>query len=521
MRGLGQERTAEPSEVEPEREMTPSVPLDFRSQIFRDTLKMIHDFPWTGTGLGTFPHIFPQYRERSLVEANIVHPESDWLMLAAEAGLPALVLIAGGVVLFCRILLRGQTHPYWPLRWGIVCAAVAALLHGLVDVPAHRVALGWWILILAGLGLQTPGPASVRSRMQWLIFALIGTLSLTTGIKLVRAEWFGAAALPPFAASRAGQEISRLYKQHDFKGAVEVAEKAIEVSPMEGSLYYGLGVSLLHFEGTNSAVTRAFAAQRLLNPSSPAIPFRQGVAWMLYDPERSLTLWREAIERRERLDQATAQEGATGQFQEILRLAQPLPEVVRALLPLAERHPSWLLQWLTAAPPALASTVIDRWNAKPETFEALPEMERRQLLGLWYQVGDREALFRFLDRRPDWKQTSRAVRLRQIVEAQEWEEAIRFASDEYDVGLDLPDPSTSELVARARPTTDPLVEFQAAWGTGNLVAARRLLDEAAAAKDPTPEVWRLRAALNVRDRQWQSAWDDVRRYIQARRLDEL
>ena len=338
---------------------------------------------------------------------------------------------------------------------------------------------------------------------------------------MVRAEWFGDTALPPFAATRAAKNISRLNQEKNFKGAVELAENAIKESPMSDSLYYGLGVSLLHFDGTDSAVTRAFTAQRLLNPSSPAIPFRQGVAWMLYDPERSVTLWREAIERRERLDEKATQEGATAQFHEILRLAQPLPDVVRALQPLAERRSSWLLHWLVAAPPALASTVIDRMNAKPETLDALSEMERRRLLELWYRVGDREALFRFLDLHPDWKHASRAVRLRQIVDAQKWEEAVRFASEEYDVHFTLPDPSKDELMARAQPTTDPLVEFHAAWKTGNLVAARRLLEEATTAKDAAAEVWRLRAALCVRDQQWQRAWENVRRYIQARRLDEL
>jgi O-antigen ligase len=75
------------------------VAVDFRMSVFGDAVKLIRDFPVTGVGLGSFAGAFSQYRDRSATEAVALHPESDWLMFAAEAGLPALFCAAGLILL--------------------------------------------------------------------------------------------------------------------------------------------------------------------------------------------------------------------------------------------------------------------------------------------------------------------------------------------------------------------------------------------------------------------------------------
>ena len=132
-------------------------PLDLRVLIYKDTLPLIRAFPLTGTGLGTFEMVFPQYRNASLSEMRSVHPESDWLMLAAEAGIPAIGCVLIIFFLLARRLPPLAEHPFWPLRWGCVVAALAAILHGVVDVPAHHVSLGWWIFGPCGARVTT-GP---------------------------------------------------------------------------------------------------------------------------------------------------------------------------------------------------------------------------------------------------------------------------------------------------------------------------------------------------------------------------
>ena len=63
-----------------------SVALEIKTKIYKDTISMISNEPWTGTGLGTFEYIFPQYRKNFVNDYHTLHPESNWLDLLSEAG---------------------------------------------------------------------------------------------------------------------------------------------------------------------------------------------------------------------------------------------------------------------------------------------------------------------------------------------------------------------------------------------------------------------------------------------------
>jgi O-antigen ligase len=113
-------------------------PLAVRREFAISTLHMAEAHPWFGTGLGTWPTVYPQY---ALVEigtfANQAH--DDWLQWTAEGGFPFGVMIT---TLFCWSL-----RPAFRSIWGL--GAVAVFLHALVDYPFSRPALGSWpILIL-------------------------------------------------------------------------------------------------------------------------------------------------------------------------------------------------------------------------------------------------------------------------------------------------------------------------------------------------------------------------------------
>ncbi len=73
-----------------------------RFAAYRSTLRMIADFPWFGTGLGTFAWSFPAYRSPDVSMWgvwDIAH--STPLELAAEVGLP----LAGAVCLGWAVIV--------------------------------------------------------------------------------------------------------------------------------------------------------------------------------------------------------------------------------------------------------------------------------------------------------------------------------------------------------------------------------------------------------------------------------
>jgi len=130
-------------------------PLAVRRELAISTLQMAKAHPWFGTGLGTWPVVYPQYAVIDIgAFANQAH--DDWLQWTAEGGFPFAIMIA--------------TLFFWALRpafrsvWGL--GIIAVFLHAIVDYPFSRPALGAWpILILSLLAFErTPHSEHVQLR---------------------------------------------------------------------------------------------------------------------------------------------------------------------------------------------------------------------------------------------------------------------------------------------------------------------------------------------------------------------
>ena len=129
-----------------------SATMDFRLKIFSDTLGLIRDSPWTGTGLGCFDAIFPLYRNASILQERVLHPESDWLWVAAESGLPGLLAMAGlagwmGTRAGAELARREDRAT----QAALCVACLGMLAHSLVDVPGHRLGTMMPALLLLGM----------------------------------------------------------------------------------------------------------------------------------------------------------------------------------------------------------------------------------------------------------------------------------------------------------------------------------------------------------------------------------
>ena len=114
-------------------------PMVVRRELALSTLQMAKAHPWLGTGLGTWPTVYPQFAIIDVgLEANQAH--NDWLQWTAEGGVPFSVMLASLFVWAFRPAVRSV--------WGV--GAIAVFMHALVDYPFSRPALGSWpILILA------------------------------------------------------------------------------------------------------------------------------------------------------------------------------------------------------------------------------------------------------------------------------------------------------------------------------------------------------------------------------------
>ncbi len=129
--------------------------------VWQDTLAMIREHFWWGTGLGTFEWSFPAYQSERLFR-GWAHAHNDYLELAAELGIPGfLLLFFSGAYLFLNLIKQWLSSNGYEsgLVWGGFVGAGALLLHGFTDfnfaVPANAMMFIFVLALITGLLKQS------------------------------------------------------------------------------------------------------------------------------------------------------------------------------------------------------------------------------------------------------------------------------------------------------------------------------------------------------------------------------
>lgn len=128
-----------------------------RLDFWKDTQKLISDYQITGSGMGTFPHIYPSYRTLNS-ELFLTHAHNDYLELMAETGIIGFCLAA----LFILILFYKTYKTFLSRRDGFsiyiyigsVTAILSILFHSFTDFNLHIGANGLWFFFIAGIAVS-------------------------------------------------------------------------------------------------------------------------------------------------------------------------------------------------------------------------------------------------------------------------------------------------------------------------------------------------------------------------------
>ncbi len=109
-----------------------------RTDIMAATLPMIADHPLLGSGLGSFPGVFQQYRPTDVSADGIIDKaHNSYLEFAAEMGVPALAALLGALGWMGWQLYRAyrqRSSRYSACAFGL-CAWLLAAYDSLVDFP--------------------------------------------------------------------------------------------------------------------------------------------------------------------------------------------------------------------------------------------------------------------------------------------------------------------------------------------------------------------------------------------------
>jgi len=135
--------------------------MEFRIQLWSDSLGLWASSPVVGTGLGTYSAAIPSYRSGP-DEIRAEYAESDWLQLLCEAGLIGLAIAAILIASSLRVGLkeaRGETSERSRgVLHGAAAAAVALSVHGFVDfnfrIPSNALLFAVLLGVIAPAGAK-------------------------------------------------------------------------------------------------------------------------------------------------------------------------------------------------------------------------------------------------------------------------------------------------------------------------------------------------------------------------------
>lgn len=127
-----------------------------RLAAWRSTLQIVGDHPWFGTGLGTFPYIFPLYRSNEIPMLGVWDTAHNTpLEFAAELGLPLAALVGFAwlvaFVVLGRAVFRFRRRAPVPLA--ALAVAFIAMSHSLVDFSLQIPGYAIVVFALLGAGL--------------------------------------------------------------------------------------------------------------------------------------------------------------------------------------------------------------------------------------------------------------------------------------------------------------------------------------------------------------------------------
>ncbi len=295
--------------------------LDFRVPISLDALSLIREHPWTGVGAGQFSVVFPQYRNRSCVanDSDCLHPESDWIWAACELGVPSallmLVLVLVAIAHSVKLIRHGKNRA---ARAGCLAAACILPIHGLFDVPGHKLSLSLVAAVLYAASLD------YSPRWRWLEhtgrtgWRIGGSLCLLVGLCLCSNWWIGspqlaisapkaarAKAIPlveqdgvqKAAATAAGQVYNPSTESDPLEKALGILRSSDPLAPLDRSNLRYRSLIGLQFDDKLDEVLKLQERERILDPFWVALPFLQASSLVGTAPNHAEPLIHETLRR--------------------------------------------------------------------------------------------------------------------------------------------------------------------------------------------------------------------------------
>ncbi len=488
-------------------------PMDFRQPVFSDTAAMIADSPWAGVGLDHFAAAFPHYRKASARAVLVLHPESDWLMVAAETGVPSALILAALAAWFLVRCWKARGADDGLLRWTVASAVGAALIHGIIDVPWHRPAVGWFLLVVA---LASVPPSGFTPRFPSLCRAgllIIGLSLLAGGIYL---GWQTTTDRPPwpYRWSAYTAEMDSLAKRRLNEDGLIVSTEAVRDFPFEYQAHYWRMAFLRTFPTMEPEMAESSRMGLFVEPVLPQVAAEQAWVWANVDPTKEAESWVEAILRTAKIDRVEGRAspgGAEGQIRSALDFTKDAPDVQLLIGRRLASDPALGAVWFRWAAASPAAELLAGIPDLPAYLDLVPNKLRREVLERLVTLPDPSRAVAYMEARnspspgPYWRALARHY-------AAVGDKPAAVAKVAQAAGVDL--------ATRGRGLNDfgsQLAELEA---QGNDVAVRRLLSEAASPGQKDTNKLAVAMAWFAAAGDWEKSWQAASRLASEIKIED-
>jgi O-antigen ligase len=370
-----------------------NIPNNLRWQIWQDALRVWHDAPLWGHGLGTFAQIFPFYQTVQAHEQVILHPESSWLLWLDELG--AIPVVIGAALLLYFIARHAigavQTGDRgFFIRAGAFAGVFGLLCHGLWDVPIHR-----WGTAAFGIALLAIACPPLYRRRQIRLDRLWAGAPLLIGVFWLLPFLGDGPSWSPFATR---QLLDGLVYSPTLASLDTLLQ--IERSfPLDSALHEQIGIREMIVARHADQAWREFRIADRLAPADWTLPTMQGWLAREVSPGMSFHFWSLAIERAGR----RAPEIYLAAYRNCVDL-QGGEQFWRGY---AEGHPEFLLCYAEAAfTDENGKAAYDEWwKVRGDSSVALDVWEPPAFYSAVRKWGDRAQLQIWMERRPELEET--------------------------------------------------------------------------------------------------------------------
>lgn len=226
----------------------------FRLYIWDATLNMAKARPLNGWGIGSFPSVFTQFAEIGYTRSA----HQSWLQIAAESGLPALLLLLGACGLAFVRGWKALRTCHWPVAAGALGALTAFMVHNLTDSGWGIVSIGVLLMLMlavleAGSWNLEADEREAKSSIHWPL--------LLTALPLAFGSWI-------YQNAQAGEDLRLQSREQMSRGlsstAVELAREATQADALSTRMLSNLGSAL---ESTGQDARSTYERSTKLQPT--------------------------------------------------------------------------------------------------------------------------------------------------------------------------------------------------------------------------------------------------------------